>query len=198
MRIQIKLTGTTPLLLHNERLSDPDYEITKQIKQLTDKGQNQTELDKAQISRLEWQGSLYTNGTRELIMPAANIVKCFRETGAYTKEGKKVAGGLSPLNLYFPLLHDGPKDLEELYNKGPYIDRRQVKIGRSRIKRTRPIFPRWEVIADFELFEDVLDYSRLERIAADAGRAQGLCDARILGYGRFLSEIKKLGKAGPG
>ncbi len=191
MRIRIELTGTTPLMMHNERLSDPDDEHTKQIKEITDKGTNQTEEDKRALSKLEWFGGLYTNGSKEPIVPTANIVKCFRETAAITKDGRRIARGLSPLALHSPLIYDGPKDMKKLYEQPGFADRRQVKVGRGRIKRTRPFFPAWALTAEFELLVDVLDFKRLSDIAELSGLATGLGDARILGYGRFKSKVSK-------
>jgi hypothetical protein len=192
MRVHIELTGTTPLMMHNERLSDPDDEHTKQIKEITSKRTNQTEKDKELVSKLEWFGGLYTNGSKEPIIPSANTVKCFRETAAVTKEGRKVARGISPLTLHSPLIYDGPKDLLKLYANPAFVDRRQVKVpGGGRVKRTRPIFPAWGLVVDFELLTDVLDFSRLQDIAALAGLATGLGDARILGYGRFKAKVTK-------
>src|SRR6516162_2113834 len=149
MRVTINITGTTPLMMHNERLSDPDDDYTQQIKELTSKHSNQTEQDKALVSKLEWFGGIYTNGSKELVMPAANIIRCFRATASYTKEGKKLAGGLSPTALYFPFLHDGPNDLDALFENRGFVDPRQVKVGRGRVKRTRPIFARWQVPSEF-------------------------------------------------
>ncbi len=192
MRIRIEITGKTPMMMHNERLSDPDDEYTKQIKEITDKGTNQTEQDKQVLSKLEWFGGLYTNGSKEPIVPTANLVKCFRETAAITKDGRKIARGLSPLALHSPLIYDGPKDMAKLYATPGYADRRQVKVGRGRIKRTRPFFPQWAIAAEFELLTDVLDFKRLADIAELAGLATGLGDARILGFGRFSAKVSKV------
>jgi hypothetical protein len=179
-------------MMHNEQLSDPDNEYAKQIKDITDKGQNQTAEDKEVLSKLEWFGGIYTNGTNELIIPAANIIKCFSEAATITKQGRKITRGLSPLAMNSPLRYDGPKDLQKLYATPAFADRRQVKVGRGRIKRTRPFFPRWGVTAGFELLTDVLDFTRLKDIVELAGLATGLGDARILGYGRFKAEVTKL------
>jgi hypothetical protein len=195
MRVRIDIVGTTPLMMHNERLSDPQDSYTKEIKAITDKKTNQTEHDKDLISKLEWFGSTYIgiNGSsHELVIPTANIVKCLRETAAVTKEGKKIARGISPTTLHLPLVYDGPKDLEKLYATPAFVDRRQVKVGRARLKRTRPIFPKWSLAAEFELLTDVLDLSHLISIAELAGLATGLGDARILGYGRFNAKVEKI------
>jgi hypothetical protein len=189
MRVHIELTGTTPLLMHNDRLSDPDDDYVKQIKEITDKKTNQTQQDKALVSKLEWYGGIYLNGSNEPIVPTANLVKCLRETATITKDGRRVTRGLSPLMLSSLLVYDGPKDLDKLYATATHVDRRQVKVGRARVKRTRPIFPVWALAADFELLTDVLNRDRLISIIELAGVATGLGDARVLGFGRFTAKV---------
>jgi hypothetical protein len=191
MRVRLELTGTTPLMMHNEQLSDGDNEFSKQIKELTAKRTNQTEQDKQTVSKLEWFGGLYTNGSREPVVPTPNIVKCLRETASATKEGRKITRGISPVALHSPLIYDGPRDIKLLYENPAFVDRRQVKIQSGRIKRTRPIFPEWSLTAEFELLTDVLDFDRLRDIADLAGRATGLGDGRIIGFGRFTSEVTR-------
>jgi hypothetical protein len=177
--------------MHNERLSDQDDPIVRQIKELTDKRRNQTDSDKELISKLEWRGGVYVDTGGELVMPLSNIIRCFREAAAITKEGRKIARGLSPSEMTVPLRTDGSRKIEELITQEKYFDRRQVKVGNGRIKRTRPIFHKWGLVASFELLDDMLNFSSLTNIADLAGRAIGLCDARILGYGRFDAKISK-------
>jgi len=192
MRIKVQLKGTTPLMMHNERLSNSEDPHTKAIKELTDKGTNQTERDKAEICKLEWYGGLYTNGSDEIFIPAANLIKCVRETATITKEGKKVARALTPLAIHAALVHPGPKKLDALFADKTFVDRRQVKVGRGRITRTRPIFHQWALAIDFELLDDVMSFSDVQRLWELSGLSTGLCDARILGYGRFTAAVKKV------
>lgn len=192
MQVRLELSGTTPLLMHNERLADPDDEYAKQIKELTDKGKNQTVADKELVSKLEWFGGLYTNGTKEPILPTKAIIKCLRETATVTKDGKRIARGLSPMSLHSDLIYDGPKDLAKLYEKREFRDRRMVGIGRRRIPRTRPFFPQWAAAFEFMMLPDVINLDRLKSIAELAGQATGLGDARILGYGRFAVKLTKI------
>lgn len=192
MRIHIELTGKTPLMMHNERLSDPDDPYTKQIKEITAKRTNQTENDKEMISKLEWRGGIYADDKGNVIVPTANLTRCFREAAAVTKAGRKIARGLSPFEMAMPLITDGPRHIDKLIADPKYFDKRQVKVGNGRVKRTRPIFPKWSVAADFELLEDVLNFDELASIADLAGRAVGMCDARILGHGRFEAKVSKI------
>lgn len=200
MIIDLQVTGTNAMLMHNERLSDTDYEGTKRIKEITAKRTNQTDEDRAAISWLEWLGGLYLDemDKKTIVMPTKNIVRCLREAATMTKEGKKIVRAISPTALSSPLHYDGPKikeakDLRALYDLDVFVDRRQVKVNTGRVKRTRPLFPAgWSFVAQFMLMPDVLDYDRFQTIAEMAGKAVGLGDARILGYGRFQVDIRKV------
>lgn len=196
MRINLTINGTTPLMLHNDRLSDPEDEITKAIKELTDKGVNQTEVDRAQIRRLEWQGSLYVSENK-IVMPSANLLRSLRDAAAMIRKGKDIAGALIPISINQPLIYDGPSEINKLYLDDRFVDSRQVKVGRGRIKRTRPIFPKWSLSAVFELMEDAMNLSTFQGIFERAGMVKGLGDARILGYGRYEGKVAKvMAKAG--
>jgi hypothetical protein len=192
MRIHLNIKGTTPMMQHNEQLSDPDNEFTKAIKELTAKGVNQTDADRAQIRRLEWQGGLYLFEGK-IVVPVANVIRSFREAATMTKKGKDVAGAIVPIgSMYIPLIYDGPTDLNKLYLDNRFVDSRQVKVGRGRIKRTRPIFQKWALGFDLELMEDAMNFSTFEGIVDRAGLIKGLCDARIIGFGRFEGKIAKV------
>ena len=191
MKIRLEITGTTPLMMHNDRLSDPSNPITMQIKELTAKKTNKTIRDEDDISKLEWMGSAYTDENNEIVMPCANIIRCLRDAGAITRKSKDIARALSPLNIRVPLLIDGPRKLDELWGQSQYIDKRMVKVKAGRIKRTRPIFPKWALVADFDLLDTVMNPSALENIIEIAGASTGLGDARVLGYGRFKTKITK-------
>src|SRR5262249_43773643 len=135
---------------------------------------------------------LYLSPESKIIVPAANLVKSFREAATMTKKGKDVAGAIIPVgSMYLPLIYDGPTDLGKLYADDRFVDSRQVKVGRGRIKRTRPIFHKWAVSADFELMEDAMNLSTFEAIFERAGLIKGLMDARIIGFGRYEGKVSK-------
>lgn len=195
MQVKVRLIGTSPLILHNDRLSNPENEIVKQIKEITAKKTNKTEQDNAAISKLEWFGGLYTDIDGNLVMPTANIIRCFRDAGAVTKSGTKIARALSATALNTPLLYKGsPKTADQLFANSVHIDKRMVRVGGKgggRILRTRPIFPEWGLVVDFEFLTNVMNFDDFVRVAELAGLATGLCDARILGHGRFKVEVRK-------
>lgn len=194
MRIHMELTGTTPLMMHNDRLSNPEDEFARQIKEITEKGKNQTDSDKELLKKLEWFGGLYEGEDKkgDIVIPVRNIIKCLIEAATITKSGRKISGGLSPTHLTVPLMNGGgPLHKDNLWGNLAYIDTRPVKVGRGRIMRTRPVFAKWNLYEDFEMLEDVLNFDALVRIVELAGLARGLGDARILGHGRFDAKVSK-------
>ena len=188
-RVTIELTGTTPLLCHNIRLSDPDDSVTRQIALVTSK-RKKTDEDRKEIAKLEWFGGLYTvDGIAGPVIPTGNIRKCLVQAAKVSRLGTAVQRALHFHDLFVPIIYDGPKDAGELVNDPAYIHRASVGVGQSRVIRVRPQFPRWAVTASAELLEDVLSLDDLSLIVERAGLIEGLGDNRVNGYGRFSGGV---------
>jgi hypothetical protein len=187
MDIRLELMGTSPLLMHNINLADPDNEFVREIKTYTDK-RKKTEDDRRAIERLEWYGGLYTSGGR-VVMPTANIRKAFINAGKISKQGTQVTRSLQFTDLHVPLAYDGPEDLDVLFKDPAFHNRAAVGISGKRTMRVRPQFVTWAVVADALLLEDVMDVDDLQRVARRAGMAEGLGDNRVNGYGRFTVTV---------
>lgn len=192
MNIRLQITGTSALLMHGDRLADKSDPIAVEIKKLTAKGKHQTDEDQGDISKLEFRGSAYVDENNEVVIPSINIIRCLRDAAAITKQGKTIARSLSPHRPYIPLETGGARNINDLWKDPAHVDRRMVKVQSGRVKRTRPIFPKWGLVADFFLLESVLDFSMLTHICEIAGLSTGLGDARILGYGRFECKLTKV------
>lgn len=194
MMIKIKMIGRSPLIMHNDQLADPLNEYTKQIAAFTGKKKNQTSDDRAQVAKLEWFGGIYLDSvTKQVVVPARNIIKCLRDGAAVTRQGKTVARALSPTALSFPLVYpDSNLPLGQLCERPEYSFRTLVKVGLSRISRVRPQFPQWQLISQFALLEDIMDLSTVDHIVSNSGLTTGIGDARILGYGRFSSSVTEV------
>lgn len=187
MDIKLEITGTTPLLMHNISLADPDNPIVREIQTYTSK-RKKTEDDRRAIERLEWFGGLYLDAGR-VVMPTGNIRKCFVQAGKISKQGTQVARALQFVDMFVPLAYDGPQDPQELFGRPEFHDRAAVGISGKRTMRVRPKFPRWSVVASAVLLESVMDLDDLRRVARLAGQAEGLGDNRVNGYGRFVVDI---------
>jgi hypothetical protein len=193
MRVDVQLRGTTPLLMHNVQLADPDNEWTKAIARINAKASDMTEDDRHEKARLQWFGGLYVgrNGNPGPVIPTANLRRCFRDAAAATKQGKTITRAVVPIELEAALLYDGPRDLQELFKLPHFVHTTMVGINRGRVQGTRPIFPHWEVRCRFELVTELLDFDKFVEIVRRAGITEGLGDNRVNGFGRFESKVLK-------
>lgn len=194
MNITIELQGTSPLLMHNPRMVDPEFEINRQIKALTSK-RKKTDEDLKQIEKLEWYGGLYEmqNGSGRIVsQPTAKVRKCIINTARISKLGKMVERALSFESLDVPLLYQGPKSIDELAKDGKFASRLSVGIGNKRVMRVRPQFFPWALSVNGLFIEDAgLNFDELERVVELAGLVEGIGDNRVNGFGRFVGKVIK-------
>jgi len=189
MRVVTRLVGTSPLLQHNIQLANPDNEWSKRISAFTAK-RKKTEEDRQAISRLEFQGSLYTDEGK-VVVPTTNVRKCFQETAKVTKQGKSIVRAVNALDLNVPLVYQGPQTVEGLVDDQTFYDTTMVGVGTKRVLRTRPLFRSWAVSVEWELVTAAMDYDDFVKIVVLAGTIEGLGDNRTGGYGRFEAEVEQ-------
>jgi hypothetical protein len=189
MKIAIEVTGTSPLLMHNPRMVDKEFEITREIAAITGK-RKKTDEDHKAIERLEWYGGLYEqNGV--VVQPASKLRKCLIETGRMSKIGKAVERSLSFSALYVPLKHDGPASIDAVFADKRFHSRLSVGVGTKRVMRVRPQFLPWAMTMEGLFIEDAgLNFDELERLVEMAGVVTGIGDNRVNGYGRFSAKIR--------
>lgn len=190
MKIRIDLEGTSPMLQHNIQLADPLNPIARQMK-LISKKRTKTDDDFEELARLEFLGGLYINADLGPYVKGVAIEKSFVEGGRISKQGKSIERGLFITDVEVPLLYKGPRTAEELWEDVNFRDVQAVRVGQSRVMRTRPIFRNWSLSADAELLTDVLNLDTFESLATDAGLMVGLGDNRPRN-GRFSVQVTKL------
>lgn len=190
MQVRLIFTGSTPLLMHNVQLADPENEFAKNIKAMTSK-RKKTEDDYAVVAKNEFFGGLYLNADGPCI-PTQNVRKCLIETGKITRAGKTIQRAFIPLTLEVPLLYDGPRNPEGLWDGGKsrFVHRANAKVGTSTVMRTRPCFPEWRVEVDAELLTNVINIEDFDELVGLSGTVEGLGDGRSMGYGRFEAVVK--------
>lgn len=191
----ITLTGTTPLLMHNARLADPDDPHSRAIAEITRKRNNKTDDDNREVSRLQFAGGMYYDPETGPYLPGPNLIRALRNAGnlvAKNRGGKQIERGFIMLTERAGLTYSGPRDLDELWGDGSteFVDRRMVKIPQGgRVPTTRPIFVKWSAAFEFELDTNEIDKDDFVSYAEKAGRVEGVGDGRRIGYGRFTVEI---------
>lgn len=190
-QVRINLRGTSPLLMHNPRMVDPEFEINRQIKALTGK-RKKTEADLRDIERLEWFGGLYTDlGNDVVTQPCAKVRKCIIQAAKISRQGKQVERALTFLDLHVPLAYEGPKSPEQLFKDKKFHSRLSVGVNGKRVMRVRPSFTPWALSTMAMYIPDAgINLDEIEAIIKLAGLVEGIGDNRVNGYGRFVGSLE--------
>ena len=188
MHVTLKLTGRSALVQHNPQLLDPMNPITREIAKLTGK-RKKTDADYDEIAHLEFLGGLYHDDTLGVYVPTNGVARCLERAGSITRQGTAINRAFAVTTDRVPLVYDGPKEPEKLWERKEFRWMTAVGVQRSKVMRMRPIFRKWSLVVEAEYLEDVLNFETLSEIVSLAGRAEGLLEARRLGYGRFDAEV---------
>jgi hypothetical protein len=191
--VTLQLTGTAPLIMHNNTTANPLSDYAKALKKLTGKRQK-TEADYLEISRLEWEAGLYIH-EGQVVVPAVNLWAALIEGGKKSKRGTKIRSGTNIVDNFCPLFYKGPRiaiknGCREIPN--PELDKffpvysyqTVVTVQKKSTLRTRPIFHNWVVRFGMYYDDTVMEADEILLVALDTGRLVGLGDWRPR-FGRF-------------
>ncbi|MBO0820278.1 MAG: hypothetical protein J2P26_05450, partial [Nocardiopsaceae bacterium] len=111
-----------------------------------------------------------------------------------TRAGKKVERGITTDGYMFPLLYDGPRDLESMWNGGrsDFVDMRSVSVSGRRIDRCRPRFMSWVLEVVMLLDERVIEEREFREVVRLTGEMEGLGDFRRI-FGKFDAQVEVIG-----
>lgn len=185
--LKVRITGKSPLLLHNGQLADPTNDVVREMKKITSK-RNKTDEDHLELNRLEFLGSLYLDAEGHVVIPGEVMESCIKSGAKVSKNGKKVEAGAFVSEYAIPLEYNGPKNPDGLWADKRYVYKAGVKVGTARVIRTRPKFDQWACEFTIEYQSDVLNRDEIIKALEDAGNLKGLCDYRPR-HGRFNVEV---------
>lgn len=196
MKIRFTITGTAPLLMHNQRLADPLDPYAKALKVISAK-KKKTDEDHEEMARIEFEGGLYFDDSLGPYIPGVNVHRSMVEGARMTKRGKDIERALLVLDDVCPLAYKGPRDVKGLYADKRYVSRKSVKVGQARVMRTRPMFAEWTLECEAELDLALLNFEDVQAIAETAGSLAGLGDYRPSSphggpHGRYLAVVEQL------
>jgi len=179
--LRFRITGVSPLVMHNGQLANPLNRFAKEIRSISGK-RRKTEADFEEIARLEWFGSLYLS-KGEPCLPGELIEACIIRGAVTRKRAKQATAGVLCLGA-FPLQYDGPRDPMELWKSEAFRLMASVKVGSSRVMRTRPVFPEWSAEIEVRFNPALLNASEIREFLVAAGELEGIGDWRPR-FGRF-------------
>lgn len=184
--VNARLTGIAPLLMHNGQLADPTNKWTKAIKEISSR-RKKTEQDMLDLKKAEWFGSMYQDSAGVISISADMLLGLLIGGAKKNKNGVEAKAGVFETQGFYPLVFEGPKDLEKLYADGRFCDYRLVVVNRGRVMRSRPVFKKWSVDVSLIVDEDIIERRLVLQALTQAGERIGLGDYRPR-FGRFSVE----------
>lgn len=190
-KLHIELKGTNTLLMHSPKTVNPLHPLAIALKEYTSK-RNKTEDDLRKISELEWEAGLYYDETNGLHIPVECLQKTLESGAKLFKAGKDIQRYCMFVGVCAPLDIGVTFDMDAMRQDMKYYDVRAVAVQRNRIIRTRPRFDVWRCEFNMLFDETHIDVGTIARAFENAGQYIGLCEARTLGYGRFVTVIQEV------
>lgn len=183
--LRFRITGVSPLIMHNDQGANPLADIAKQIKTYTRK-RSKTDEDYAEIARLEWHAGLYVKNGR-VVLPSECVEGMLVATGRKRRLGNSILAGVYCTDDAI-LEYDGPEDITELWGREDFRLIVGVNVQRQRVMRTRPIFREWAATIEVAFDPSVINADDLKELLVIGGQYVGLCDWRPK-FGRFKAEV---------
>lgn len=170
--------------MHNGRLANPLDPMTKALKAVTSK-RGKTDADFEEAARIEFLGGLYV-GTDGPCIPGEMIEATLVEAAKKVRRGPQAKAGLLSDGNH-RLNYTGPREPDALWAEEEFRLVAGVRVQKSRVMRTRPIFRDWsaEIFVDF--LPGQLNPAEITGMIRTAGEVIGLGDWRPR-FGRFTAE----------
>ena len=193
MEYEVKIKGIRPIIQHNgaaglDTRSPANIEKAEIARK---RSSNRTATDDERLREIECQVSLYFDERGAPTIPEAAIRACIETAARKMKQGPQVREGLivtEVVSFDYDREHYGVT-AEELGKTTQFTV--PVKVGQSRIERTRAKFDEWSLTFRLDTDEELVDQAQLASWLDIAGRRIGLGDWRPEKsgiYGRFETE----------
>lgn len=197
MEITIKAVGTKPLLLHNVDLANPLNPWARKMADLRGTpSKRRTEKWHEEMAYCNFMGAFYDAPEVDSIaLPCENLRRSIIGAAKAQRLGATVERALMVTVAAVPLIYDGPKSPQQLWDGGQHHLTRMIRGSGGASPTTYPMFREWAVRVPLELDESVLNLRDLKEIAERAGRIEGLGASRKQGYGRYDALIESVAKA---
>lgn len=181
--ISLKLIGVSPLLMHNGQTADPLNSFAKAMKQVSGK-KKKTEADYIELAKIEYMAGLYLSDDKQSVVLPTWVLEATLLGGAKkVKSGQACKAGLF-IDNDAVLSYDNETSPEKLWATGAHVLKTGVRVGMSRVMRTRPMFRNWSCIVEISYSDELLNPTDILEFAVHAGQSVGLGDWRPK-FGRF-------------
>jgi hypothetical protein len=188
-QVKFRFVGVMPMLINGDRLANPLDPATKAHKKVATK-RAKTDDDHEWLLRSEYVNGLYWDKKVGPYMPGQNIDSALISAAKLQRLGEKFAQGVRVIDDACPLVYDGPREPEKLYEAAGFRDVRSCVMQKRRVMRCRARFAEWALTCTVAFNERVVNRDQLIEAAHAAGELIGLGTFRRR-FGRFAVEVVK-------
>lgn len=183
------IRGVVPCLMSNGQMADPTSywaQTTKDIRGEKKRGATFTQEQAERYNKSLFIGQLYLKDAKNLAVPywpAENVEAMIRSGAKKSRAGQQALIGVTVVDD-FPLIYDGPKTAEGLWEDERFVFYSRVHGSTGTTTNCRCRFQQWEFKFDVMLDTRMADPSTLRKWLDDAAWQVGL-SAWSPKYGRF-------------
>lgn len=185
--LQCHIRGVVPCIMSNGAMADPTYfwaRAARDVKKGVRRGEVMTETQATNYYHALFMGQLYLlDGENTPYWPAENVEGMIRRGAMKSKKGQIAKIALN-VDDNFPLIYDGPKSGEGLWNDERFVFKSRIGGKNGTTINCRCRFQQWEFKFGLMLDTEQADPSDIRRWLEDAGSYIGL-SAWTPKYGRF-------------
>ena len=187
LTLDCHIRGLVPCIMGNGEMADPTYawaKAARDVKKGVKRGEVMTEQQAADYYHALFVGQLYLlDGKATPYWPAENVEGMLRRGAMKSKKGQ-VAKICLTVDENFPLLYDGPKDVDGLWNDERFVFKSRIGGKNGTTINCRCRFSAWEFKFSVLFDAGQADVADFRRWLEDAGAYVGL-SAWTPKYGRF-------------
>jgi hypothetical protein len=188
LQYECELSGDS-LIMHNGQTADPLNSFSKAMKEISGK-RKKTDADFEALANIEYQAGLYLNNKGQVIVPGRVLESVLVEGAKKSKEGKLALSGMFVDTDGILEYEGGAMSVKQLMESPDHRLCVAVRIGMSKVMRTRPHFKNWRTTFKVSINEQVANEAQLKRWLEDAGSYVGIGDWRPR-HGRYELESFK-------
>jgi hypothetical protein len=188
-RATLVLEGRSPLL-QNSSDYDRHSETYRAYKLLGSKKRKSLD-DEERLAELEWALALYLDEEVGPYVPGKNVKELLCSAATKWRKGEEIKRSLLVVDYRIPLLYDGPRDQQGLWDAGYEYTAMVANAGAGsgRVPRCRPKFDDWSLGVDLAYDPEDLDFDFLS-VVAERSKKYGLGDYRPE-FGAFEATLEQ-------
>lgn len=182
--VNVKIKGITPLLMCNERTANPMDPIARKLKEIT-AVRKKIDVHYEAIQKLSYEGSVYYDDELGIYIPTKWIGAVIRQAAKLERRGKSCAGIVIDEPLGSTIVPYKGKTIEQMWNtmdsagNRVYVSNMLVRVDKSKVVRTRALFPQWEISFNALINTELLSIDDLTRFLERGGLLIGMGDYRV-------------------